>query len=62
MIFFLFKAITCRAILVIVCLKQLNQCHLKLYHYTSLPHFQLDRGLGFYMLVEADDRTRRLGK
>ena len=42
----------------IACLKLLNQCHLKLYHYTSRPHLQLDHGSGFYMRVEADDRTR----
>ena len=41
-----------------VCLKLLNQCHLKLYHYTSRPHLPLDLGLGFYMRAEAGDRTR----
>jgi len=46
----------------IVCLKLLNQCHLKLYHYTSRQHLQPDHGLGFYMRVEADNRTIRLRK
>ena len=46
----------------IACLKLLNQCHLKLYHYTIRPHLQPDHGLGFYMRVEADDRTIRLRK
>jgi len=46
----------------IFCLKLLNQCHLKLYHYTSRLHLQPDHGLGFYMRVEADDRTIRLRK
>ena len=46
----------------IVCLKLLNQCHLKLYHYTSRQHLQPDHGLGFYMRVAADDRTIRLRK
>ena len=42
----------------IACLKFLNQCHLKLYHYTSRQHLQPDHGLGFYIRVEAGDRTR----
>ena len=46
----------------IVCLKLLNQCHLKLYHYTSRQHLQPDHGLGFYMRVEVDNRTIRLRK
>ena len=46
----------------IACLKLLNQCHLKLYHYTSRQHLQPDHGLGFYMRVEADNRTIRLRK
>ena len=46
----------------IACLRLLNQCHLKLYHYTSRQHLQPDHGLGFYMRVEADDRTIRLRK
>jgi len=54
----LFKASTCRAILAIACSKLLNQCRLKLYHYTSRLRLQLVLGSGFYMRVEADDRTR----
>jgi hypothetical protein len=46
----------------IACLKLLNQCHLKLYHYTSRQHLQPDHGLGFYMRVEVDNRTIRLRK
>ena len=46
----------------IACLKLLNQFHLKLYHYTIRPHLQLDHGSGFYMRVEADDRTIHLRK
>ena len=46
----------------IACLKLLNQCHLKLYHCTSRQHLQPDHGLGFYMRVEADDRTIHLRK
>ena len=46
----------------IACLNLLNQCHLKLYHYTSRQHLQPDHGLGFYMRVEADNRTIRLRK
>ena len=46
----------------IACLRLLNQCHLKLYHYTSRQHLQPDHGLGFYMRVEADNRTIRLRK
>ena len=46
----------------IACLRLLNQCHLKLYHYTSRQHLQPDHGLGFYMRVEVDNRTIRLRK
>ena len=53
-----FKVSTCRAISVIACSKLLKQCRLKLYHYTSRLRLQLGHGSGFYMRVEADDRTR----
>ena len=46
----------------IACLKFLNQCHLKLYHYTSRQHLLPDHGLSFYMRVEADDRAIHLRK
>ena len=52
------KASTCRATSETACSKLLNQCCLKLYHYTSRLRLQLGRGSGFYMRAEADDRTR----
>ena len=53
-----FTASPCRAISATACSKLSNQSRLKLYHYTRWPRLQLGRGSGFYMRVEADDRTR----